>query len=91
MINNINIQNYKSILNMKLPLSTFNVMIGANGCGKSNILEAIAMASAASTDMLRREFMDNRGIRVCDPIMMFPAFEDCKADYIKISIRILSV
>jgi len=87
MIQNINIQNYKSILDMDLPLGTFNVMIGANGCGKSNVLEAIAMASAASQDKLDYEYWGNRGIRVVSPKVILPLFEDCDANEIDISIK----
>lgn len=46
MIKTISIENYKSILKLKLDLGRINVFIGANGSGKSNILEAIAMLSA---------------------------------------------
>ena len=37
----IRIENYKSIVDLTLELGRFNVIIGTNGCGKSNILEAI--------------------------------------------------
>ncbi|MBR6188483.1 MAG: AAA family ATPase [Prevotella sp.] len=50
MISNITIENYKSIINVSLPLGRFNLLIGANGCGKTNILEGIAIGTAASSD-----------------------------------------
>lgn len=86
MINKIKIQNYKSIVDTDLHLGVFNVMIGANGCGKSNILEAIAMASASSAGKLDFEFFANRGIRLTEPRMMFPAFDGIEADAIKIEV-----
>ena len=46
MITNINIKNYKSVVDVSLPLGRFNLLVGANGCGKSNILEGIALAAA---------------------------------------------
>ena len=46
MIKEIQITNYKSIVDLTLELGRFNVIIGTNGCGKSNILEAITVASA---------------------------------------------
>ena len=49
MITNINIKNYKSVVDVNLPLGRFNLLVGANGCGKSNILEGIALAAAASS------------------------------------------
>ncbi len=42
MIKEISIMNYKSVVNQNLDLGMFNVVIGANGCGRSNLLEAIA-------------------------------------------------
>lgn len=76
MIDSIKIQNFKSIVNLELPLGSFNVIIGPNGCGKSNILEAISMASAASQDKLDNEYLVNRDIRVSDAKFMVNAFED---------------
>ncbi|MBQ6275508.1 MAG: AAA family ATPase [Bacteroidales bacterium] len=86
MINNITIKNYKSVVNVNLPLGRFNLLIGANGCGKSNILEGIALGAAASADKLDYEYFANRGIRVVDPRFMLPAFDDIKADKINISV-----
>ena len=76
MIKEVRIRNYKSVVDAKLSLGRFNVMIGANGCGKSNLLEGIAMAGAASANKLDNEFFDNRGIRVTDPNLMLSAFEN---------------
>ena len=47
MINKIRIRNFKSIVDLTLDLGRVNVIIGANGCGKTNILEAITFASMA--------------------------------------------
>lgn len=74
MIKEIAVQNFKSIVNLKLPLGRFNLFIGANGSGKSNILEAIAFGAAASSDKLDFEYFANRGIRVAEPQFMLPAF-----------------
>lgn len=74
MITNITIENYKSILKVPLELSRVNVFIGENGAGKSNILEAIALVSAASANKLDNEFLASRGIRVTKSEFMRPAF-----------------
>lgn len=74
MITELEIKNYKSIRELKLPLGRINVFIGENGAGKSNILEAIALAGAAAADKLDHEFLASRGVRVTLPEFMRPAF-----------------
>ena len=66
MISSISIKNYKSIKELDMELGRVTVLIGENGCGKSNILEAIALCSAAAADKLDHEFLSSRGIRVPD-------------------------
>lgn len=78
MIKSIHIKNFKSVVDLPLELGAFNVLIGENGCGKSNILEAIAFGAAASADKLDYEFMGSRGIRVTNPEFMFSAFSNGK-------------
>jgi predicted ATPase len=63
-IKEISISNFKSIQDLSLSLGRFNVLIGSNGSGKSNILEAITFAGAASADKLDNEFLTSRGIRL---------------------------
>lgn len=75
MISNIEIENYKSVHDLKLELGQFNVLIGENGCGKSNILEAIGIGAAAAGGKLDNEFLTSRGIRVTEPTLMRSAFE----------------
>ncbi len=69
-----------------MPLGRFNLLIGANGCGKSNILEGIAIGAAASSNKLDYEYFANRGIRVVEPRFMLPAFDSIKAGKINISV-----
>ncbi|WP_295461886.1 AAA family ATPase [uncultured Pseudomonas sp.] len=76
MINKLKIENFKSIKSIGLSLGRINVFIGENGAGKSNILEAIALAGAASADKLDNEFLSSRGIRVTAPSLMKCAFEE---------------
>jgi len=74
-INSIQIKNFKSVVDLTFEVGTFNVLIGENGCGKSNILEAIGFGAAASADKLDQEFLGSRGIRLTKPEFMFSAFE----------------
>ena len=74
MFTEVQIENYKSIQSLKIGLGRVNVFIGENGCGKSNILEAIALAGAAAGNKLDNEFLAPRGIRVTEPEFMRSAF-----------------
>ncbi|WP_058988077.1 AAA family ATPase [Acetobacter senegalensis] len=88
MINNITIKNYKSINKIDLDLGRINVFIGENGSGKSNILEAIALAGAAESNKLDNEFLASRGIRVSTPELMRSAFlEEKSCDPIQVSMK----
>ena len=86
MISNISIKNFKSVVDVSIPLGKFNLLIGANGCGKSNILEGIAMGAAASSDKLDYEYFANRGIRVVEPRFMLPAFGDIEENLIEVCV-----
>lgn len=78
MIKSIQIKNFKSVVDLSFELGTFNVLIGENGCGKSNIIEAVAFGAAASADKLDYEFLGSRGIRATNPEFMFSAFSNGK-------------
>ena len=75
MITQFSIENYKSINKLSIDLGRINVFIGENGCGKSNILEAFTLASAASQNKLDNEFLTTRGVRVTNPELMRSAFD----------------
>ncbi len=76
MITHLSVENYKSIQKLEMSLGRTTVLIGANGSGKSNILEALALGSAAANNKLDNEFLAARGIRVTsDPRLMRAAFE----------------
>lgn len=74
MISKLKISNFKSIVDLKLDLAKVNVFIGENGCGKSNILEAVGMLAAAKADDLEPEELFNRGIRVARPNLFVNSF-----------------
>jgi predicted ATPase len=87
MITELKIENYKSIHDLTLEVGRVNVLIGENGCGKSNILEAITFAAAAEANKLDNEFLLNRGIRVTEPKLMRSAFFN-NNQYIKIMLKL---
>jgi predicted ATPase len=63
MIDRIEIHAFKSIQEAKLELGAFNVFVGANGSGKSNIIEAIGVLGAAATGRVDDEALLHRGVR----------------------------
>lgn len=75
MLKTISIENYKSVLKLSLNLGRINVFIGANGSGKSNILEAIAMVSAQEeTGKVNIETLIGKGVRVAKPTLTVSSF-----------------
>jgi predicted ATPase len=63
MIDRIEIHAFKSIQEAQLDLGAFNVFVGANGSGKSNILEAIGVLGAAAAGRVNDESLLYRGVR----------------------------
>lgn len=76
MIRRFEIEGFKSIGNLALEPGRVTVLIGENGCGKSNILEAIAFAGAGAAGLLNHEFMEARNIRLPPVRFMRPAFAE---------------
>ena len=74
MIQEITISNFKSILSDSIQLGNINVLIGENGCGKTNILEAIGMLGAAVDLNLDINGLSTRGIRVTKPALTMSSF-----------------
>lgn len=74
MITELHIQNYKSILDDKIELSNVNVLIGENGSGKTNYLEAVAMFSVAIIDNLSISNLSEKGVRVTKPNLTLSSF-----------------
>jgi predicted ATPase len=78
MIQSITIDGFKSILSMKLDLGRVNCFIGANGVGKSNILEAIGVLGAAANGKVDDEALLRRGVRPGVPRLYKTSFRSDK-------------
>lgn len=74
LLRRIRIKNYKSIPEDEIELGRFNVFIGENGCGKSNILEALAVVSASKSNDLSFDGLYSRGVRIARPDLMLSSF-----------------
>lgn len=75
MIRKIHIDGFKSIVSQTLELGRVNCFIGANGVGKSNILEAIGVLSAAASGKVDDESLLRRGVRPGVPRLYKTSFE----------------
>lgn len=75
MIREFTIENFKSIESLTLPLGRVTVLIGENGAGKSNVLEAVSYFGAATHNKLDSEFLFSRGIRVTPASETLSAFK----------------
>ena len=70
MITRISIEGFKSLRKMTdLKLGRVNVFIGANGSGKSNLLEALGVLSAAASGRVDDRSLLERGVRVTSPAL----------------------
>ena len=74
MIRELKISNFKSIINETIELSNVNIFIGENGCGKTNILEAVATLSAAKDHNLNINGLSSKGVRVTKPLLTMSSF-----------------
>jgi len=78
MLQEITIKNFKSIVSDTIELGRVNLFIGENGCGKSNILEAVGFASAALDERVDNENLISKGVRVAKPSLIISNFKNKK-------------
>jgi predicted ATPase len=87
-IEKLRIKNFKSIYDLELNVGRVNLLIGENGSGKSNLLEALVFLSAHQSNKLDNEFLFSRGLRVTEPQFMRSAFKE-NIDNIEINVKFL--
>ena len=63
MITKLTVKAFKSLAELELELGQVNVLIGANGSGKSNLLEAIGVLGAAASGRVDDGSLLRRGVR----------------------------
>lgn len=63
MLSKFSVQGFKSLPDASVELGAFNVFIGANGSGKSNLLEALGVIGAAAFGSVEPETLRYRGVR----------------------------
>src|SRR5438132_11672657 len=63
MIDRFTVKDFKSLVEVSVDLGAVNVFIGANGSGKSNLLEAVGILGAAASGRVNDESLKYRGVR----------------------------
>ncbi len=76
MIRSVTIEGFKSIASQTIELGRVNCFIGANGVGKSNVLEALGVLGAAANGRVDDESLLRRGVRPGLPRLYKTAFAD---------------
>lgn len=62
MLKSISIQHFRSVENANIDLDEVTVFVGANGSGKSNLVDALRFLRDAVTNGLDRAFSDRHGV-----------------------------
>jgi len=72
MITQIEIDGFKTFLDFKVELAPFQILVGSNASGKSNLLDALRLLSCLARVDMRSAFQDLRG----SPDEQFTLFPD---------------
>ena len=75
MLKKLRIERFKSIYDQDIEFGRVNLFIGTNGSGKSNILEALGVLSAALSNGLDPVTLDLKGVRLSLPHIFKSAFK----------------
>ncbi|NJM10961.1 MAG: AAA family ATPase [Synechococcaceae cyanobacterium SM1_2_3] len=78
MFNQITVESFKSLEKVEIDLGRVNVFIGANGSGKSNLLEAIGVLGAAANGRVDDEALLRRGVWPGLPVLYKSSFRGSK-------------
>jgi predicted ATPase len=74
MLRTLKVKGFKSLVDLELDLGRINVFVGANGSGKSNLLEALGVLGAAAFGRVDDETLLRRGVRPGVPRLYKTAF-----------------
>ena len=74
MLRSLRVERFKSLVDLNLELGRINLFVGANGSGKSNLLEAVGVLGAAAYGRVDDETLLRRGVRPGVPRLYKTAF-----------------
>ena len=80
MITKITVESFKSLEKVEVELGAVNVFVGANGSGKSNLLEALGVLGAAAFGRVDDESLLRRGVRPGVPQLYKSSFPRKRAE-----------
>ena len=73
-LSSIKVEHFKSLESAEVELGQVNVFVGANGAGKSNLLEALGVVGAAAAGRVDDQALLRRGVRPGVPRIYKSAF-----------------
>lgn len=76
MITKLTVESFKALEKVEIELGLVNVFVGANGSGKSNLLEAVGVLSAAADGKVDDKVLLQRGVRPGVPELYKSAFNE---------------
>jgi predicted ATPase len=76
MITKLTVESFKTLEKVEVELGVVNVFVGANGSGKSNLLEALGVLSAAADGKVDDQVLLQRGVRPGVPELYKSAFQE---------------
>ena len=76
MITKLTVESFKTLEKVEIELGLVNVFVGANGSGKSNLLEAVGVLSAAADGKVDDQVLLQRGVRPGVPELYKSAFNE---------------
>jgi predicted ATPase len=74
-LQSLEIKDFKSLKQVSIELGQINVFVGANGAGKSNLLEAVGILGACASGVVDDQSLARRGVRPGVPELYKSSFE----------------
>jgi len=81
----IHIQGFRRLVDMPLKLRPLNVLIGANGCGKSSLLDVFSLLAASAAGEMKSRIKDMGGLD--SNLSLLPESEVEKARFVRFELE----